>query len=445
MKLASIKIELEAIKTICSSDENHSAFMLGRVSTDYFGYPPVNEIYHRVLVLIKEGKNVPNLKMFREDLTLSKESRDSIQGKIKSYKSITACQNALAVLENYRKVRLVHIGIESISNQLSKAIDGDGFAVDKSIDSLENVVRKTKEGADDSELIHTGKGDTGKKLIKKILNNDAPNLIPTGFAGFDDKNGGLPKRGVAVMGSNTSGGKSVMGMTLLKNFYLYENMDTCLASFEMDGEEMYGRLASNLSRVNHELILKKTCNKKQKKLIKKAYEKFQKHGKKKGIRWSLYVPKSDITFYDLMYRLKPYNYKVILIDYISLMKQVSHENQAASLAEITRQAKQWSRQMKCLIVILVQMTDDEQIKYSRGIAENADNIWLWRFGDRERETHIIDIMQKKARNQRLFNFPLLESYETMSLGDYEDANVEEEPDGVQRGLTFNEDEEDNPD
>lgn len=431
MRLASFETELKIIKTICDSkDDTHKSYLLGRLKNDQFGYPPAKELYGRIENIVKQDKGVPRLKVFREDLALSKETRLAISGKVKTLRTKKSIQEALGIVEKYRKVRLIYHGISAISDSLTIAKEeGKGFKVENAIDNLENIVRKSREGAEESELIHAGKGSTGKKIVKKILTSKVPELVKTGFQMFDEKNGGLPKKGVAVLASNTGGGKTVMGLQLLKNIYLMSRKDTCLASFEMDKEEMYGRLLSNISGVNHDRILKRELSKKQKKIIKKAFKKFDQHGKKRGIRWSLYVPREDITFMELMYRLKPYDYKVLVIDYINLLRQDHGETQASSLGEITRQAKQWSRKMKCLIIILAQLTDDDRVKYSRAITENADNVWTWRYEEKERETHIIDVQQGKARNQQIFPFSLMESYETMSLSDFEGGSEEKEKDG----------------
>jgi replicative DNA helicase len=420
MRLSSVETELRVIKTIC--DSKWQSHLLGRVSVDQFGYPEAKEIFQRISVLVKNGKDIPSIKEFREDLSLSKSARIAIKGKLKPLSGMKRLKRSLKILNKFFKVRLIYHGIKDVSDNFAKSDTGKAFNIDTAVDRLETLVRDAREGTTENPpvIFGSGKNKEANKVMKNILSNEAPNLIPTGFEGFDSKNYGLPKRGVTIIAANTGGGKSVMAVQLLKNMYIEANKNVCLVSFEMGKEEVVGRLMSNLSGIQYDRIVQKTMSNKQKKRIKKARRKFDTSRKKR--RWVLDTPAGEASFTELMFKLKPSGYDVILIDYINLLKNDGAETQAASLAEITRQAKLWSIRLNCLIVILAQMSDDNRIKYSRGITENADNVWLWRYDDKAKETGVIDVQQHKARNQKMFNFPLIADFAHMSLHDKSDTH-----------------------
>jgi hypothetical protein len=51
------------------------------------------------------------------------------------------------------------------------------------------------------------------------------------------------------------------------------------------------------------------------------------------------------------------------------------------------------------------------------MAEHADNVLWWRYGDRESETHLITVNQDKARNSGKYKFLLKEDFAHMRFTD----------------------------
>jgi hypothetical protein len=123
----------------------------------------------------------------------------------------------------------------------------------------------------------------------------------------------------------------------------------------------------------------------------------------------------------LLMMMKPYGYKVIGIDYISLLEGVDEKDQWRALSAITRQAKIFSAENKCLVILLAQLdADDDRIRYAKGILEHADCAWTWNYYKAEvRETKTLPIRQLKARDQELFPFELREMFETMTIDNME--------------------------
>jgi hypothetical protein len=72
------------------------------------------------------------------------------------------------------------------------------------------------------------------------------------------------------------------------------------------------------------------------------------------------------------------------------------------------------------VFILLAQLDDEtnKLKYSKAIQANANIVWTWEYGDREKESGIIEVEQRKSRNSKTFPFYLETDYSTMTFKNY---------------------------
>ena len=156
----------------------------------------------------------------------------------------------------------------------------------------------------------------------------------------------------------------------------------------------------------------------------------------------MYCPVHAVTDVQLFTLLRPYGYKVVGLDYVSLLDGVDEDNQARVLSAIVRHAKIFSAENKCLVIILVQLDSvDNRIRYSRGMLEHADVALAWNYSKPEvRETKIIPVQVLKARDQELGTFELEELFEIMTVknegnkrsSEAQDSPIEEQADSSSR-------------
>ena len=78
------------------------------------------------------------------------------------------------------------------------------------------------------------------------------------------------------------------------------------------------------------------------------------------------------------------------------------------------------------MICLAQLKDDGDIKYSRGIKEHADFCWFWKYGQKEEETHVVEIKQEKHRNAPGYKFLLKENFKNMRFEDYDPRTYAED-------------------
>ena len=110
---------------------------------------------------------------------------------------------------------------------------------------------------------------------------------------------------------------------------------------------------------------------------------------------------------------------MVYIDYLSLLAQNPKKQVWENLGDHTRAAKLVGSNLNAGMVVLAQYDDESnKIKYSKQITANANFVWAWDYGDREKETGIIEVQQKKARNASTYPFYLDTDYSIFSIKDY---------------------------
>ena len=182
-------------------------------------------------------------------------------------------------------------------------------------------------------------------------------------------------------------------------------------------------MASSLTQIPLWKFLKKRLTKEERIQAKKRLREFHRFGEENQCKFSLLCPNSSINISQLLMMIKPYGYKAVAIDYVSLLEGVSADNQWMVLSDIVRECKIFSEETGCLVVLLAQLdSNDDRIRYSKGMLEHSDNCWVWNYSKPEqRELKTLPVKQLKARDQELFGFDLRESFETMSVFNPDDT------------------------
>lgn len=428
MKLFSQQTELRVIKSITAGSKANtgdgittrlsittSSFLLASVDESYFHYQPCKAAYERIMLLARKRSIITSYDELVEDLSLSEEYRDILREYTKKpVKGMSGAKALLETLEKYRRARILYYSAKDILDTLKS----DEADIDKLLDATANKITTARTHSLTQDPVLTiGKDANALDLIDIALSTEDDLLLKTGFSEFDRKNGGLPSEGVFILAGTTSGGKSVMRMNLLANMYKHNKIDVASVSFEMNEKKETRRFLSFLSGVPFWKINKKRFNDEDRRACEKAWMKFHRFGEKNDCRYSIMCPTRGLTIQQTLMLMKPYSFKVIAIDYVSLLEGVDEDNQPRMLKSIARECKIFSSENHCLIVLLAQLdSDDSRIRYSKGMLEDADNAWVWNYTKSEdRDRQRIPIKQKKARDQELFDFELEEAFEFMQI------------------------------
>ena len=407
MKTLSLKAELKAIFSICNGPPEIQSFLMAKLRHEHFGFPAHASIFNRLKRYAEDDKGIPPSHLLAEDLTLDEEHKVIL--KIDKYKPIKpeSQTNLFQALDNYRKLRLVQSSMKTTAHTLSgnKAVDVDHL--------VENLLDTLAQVRNDSE-IHISTNLNNRQNIDRVL-NDELTLVPTGWEPFDLENGGFPNSGVVVLGSNPGGGKSISAMQLALNQY-HMGFSPMILSFEMEEDELWARVIANACKIDFSKIYQKTLTLEEKDRVWKIMKKFSRYGKKNDCQLSIICPPQDMKFSDLVYTIKHKKKDILYIDYISLLApERASVPQNQQLQEISRLAKIAAKNMKIPLVLLAQLNDQDKIKYSGGINENAALTIIWRRTEDSYASRTIDFEVIKARNQKTMKFTMAEEFNIMRI------------------------------
>jgi replicative DNA helicase len=330
------------------------------------------------------------------------------------------CEKLAASLEKYRKLRNMYLMCESTIDLLSE----DSVDFDALLDSCSDTLMSLRVGRTsiESNLLHIGVGNNSASLIKSRLQNNKPTLVPTGFRAFDDRNGGFNYGSLVTVGATTGGGKTaVASIQLLLNMSRYE--PAVLVSLEMTDAECADRILANLGGVAVNKFGAGTLTASEKNRASKAYAKFVKEQKQRNTRYSIWSPDEDVTIEEVLYGLLPFGFRVMLIDYIGLLKGVDGDDQWKQLSNACRFAKVFAKTHNVIVIILCQVSEDGQVRYAKAIAEHSNNLWLWVYTEASRESGLLDITQPKARNQDPTPFQLWHDFAYMRCADVDNKDI----------------------
>lgn len=418
MKLYSQKTEIRVIKTLTNArlPEATRSVLLAKLSNAHFHYPPTKAAFARISSFAKKKSRILDWDDLVEDATIDEEFREILQeSDEKSAKDDQErISDMLGSLDNYRITRGIYaIAEKAVEKLKEKAVDGE-----KLLTQITNEITSIRQITnEEANILRIGEGDNSKDTVEEILYGESDPMILTGIPTIDETNGGLPIEGVHVMAATTSGGKSAVAMQLLVWIYLLNKMSVMLVSLEMGHKQVMQRLLSNLSGVLFNKIKKRITDKAEKEQIKQALKKFRKFGKKNECSYEIMCPTEDISMQKMLLTLQPYGFSVIVVDYVGIMEDAKAEDQWKALSEAVRQAKVFSRKTHSLIIVLAQLdSDDDRIRYSKGMLEHADCCWTWNYSKPEvRAEHVITVQPRKMRDGEMIPFELKEEFHVMRV------------------------------
>lgn len=422
MKLLATQSELKAIRTICGDYDKLASMILASAGDDTFYYTPAKEAYKVIVKRLRENGSIPDWSEVISDPIISEDTRKIL----KASRELPAVSkdkvtSIIGTLDKYRKLR----GLVNMAQNVLDSIEDKAVDLDELIETTSDQLTKARARGDaKTQLHHIGKNNNSTGIVKEMLYGKSKPSVPTGFRAFDERNGGILLGSLWTIGANTGGGKTAMAVNVLRNMTEFAAEDCCIVPLEMTATQTMDRLMGILTGLEVNKISQKKLAAGEKKVVKDTYRKYVDTLKQNNTRYTIYEPEEDVSIEEVLLTLKPHGYKVILIDYISLLKGADGDDQWRQLGNIARFAKVFAKNNNCIVVLLCQVSEEGKIRYAQAIAEHSNNAWIWTMPGEESETSIMDIRQVKARNQHRFNFQLLSNNLTMRICDLEDGDTE---------------------
>jgi replicative DNA helicase len=412
MRLVSTKAELTILKSAVHKNPSISGTVLSGMEESYLYNDFAIETFNRIQEQVKETGEVPSWKELCADPELSEETRERLlKHKIEPVESRKDALRMVRVLNKYRQLRGMYELSESMTSKLKKGKASVTEMLDHASESIANL-RQAR--SDDAVIVKFGKGNNATALVKSLLDKDRIEYLPTLFNEFDLKNGGIGFGNLFTIGGSSGAGKSSLAMQLAINWSLMGE-HVVMVPLEMTEREMTARVMANASGLDNTKIIYNKLTENEKEIFLKGYKKFVRARKKEGGTLSFFKPKSDMTIEEIMactYTMGP---RVVIVDYISLLKGVDGEDQWRQLGAVARYCKIYAEAHGIIVVLLCQVNEEGKIRYAQAIKEHSNYCWTFVGTKESRDAQVLNITQIKARNGELFDFTLRAELATMRI------------------------------
>lgn len=241
-------------------------------------------------------------------------------------------------------------------------------------------------------------------------------FIPTGFKEFDAWAKGLWKGWLFISAGRPSVGKTAM--LLQRAIGVAKNGPILIFSQEMDENQLKDRMIANVTGIPYGRIKEKNLSVKEYGMLEVGYDMIE--------ELPIYIQDSaGITIDEVRATARRFKRRygkvaMIAVDYLQIMKipVKKGETRAQAIGNVTRDAKQLAREMKCCFMMLSQMTRDSEnhrkpqlshLKESSSIEQDADVVeFLWHDPeDKVKEGKIVQQFIAKGRDIGINEFRLL--------------------------------------
>lgn len=419
MNLFSKKAEHRAIVSVLQGSHNVKAELMGKVHADHFGYRPMAVAWRAIeSLVVKSSTDLPTMSTFLLEPGLEQETVDLLKSSdLSPLTKVDDAKRLIDILENYRVTRrFAKFSDESIS-----MLEGESkMDIAQVMNDMENCLTDMRSTPDDEKMYHVGHGaENEDAIIEDLWSTEQTQLIPSCFSNFDKNAGGFGVNELFIPASHYKGGKSIITLNITTNMYMLNDVNVVYIPLEMSKNETMERLLSRISGVEHKKIRERSMSGPDRKAAREAWNGFKKHGKRSKCRFTVW-PISHITVARLAMMLKPFEYNVVIIDYINLLDHPNAKGMAdwQKLNDIAREVKLMSKDLNALVIAPTQMNEDGSLRYSRGLSEHANTVWTWTYKAEEQATNIITIDQPATRGYAPFKFRLKEDFSRMIVTDY---------------------------
>lgn len=423
MIITSLSLELQIIRTLTSNKGKQLARLASQLNPNCFYSDIGSEIYTRLMNLARERGIYVSWQELLSDPVLKETTRRRLQ-RFKKQPIIDRddLKGQIKQLHDYRRLRAMFFAAEHTLTQMKRdRVDPDRLQLQIN----EKLAEATTSSDSSNWFTHIGNDDkVARRFAKKLLNNKIRNIyIPTGFRAFDAINIGIPRQSFFMIASPTGAGKSVLANQIGSKM-AESGARVCVVSLEMSRVENGQRHLSRITKIKMDNIIDPTKISRVKKInAVNQWMRWHKLIKQRGGLLSLFAPEEDLSIEQILILLKPFDYDVIIIDYIGLLKGVDESDYPRLLGKVARLGKRHAANTNTVVAACAQLSEEGILRYSRAMREHAQNMWIWTYGEDEQASRIIRVRQPKSRNQKPFDFFLREDFAHMRMRDISDEET----------------------
>jgi len=413
-KLFNTRLELAAIRSICSPKVEVSGHLLASLDDSFFHSDECLEALSLINKDFKSSGSVPKFRNLVEDPRLSDTTKELLIEADTPAANLKAAQTLTTHLGRLRKIRLLYLMFRDGLEQLEKSKVDDEALLRETADKFTQIHAARLGEAD---LVHFGEDSNAMEVVyEQLFGENEDNVIPTGFKTWDDRNGGFFRGSLVVLGGASGAGKSIL-MNQLSNNQAAFGYHVDVVPLEMSTSEMVSRTISAQSKYDSIDILLKRLNDDEKQIIFRRMKRFNRRIAKAGGKLNVFKPRTDMTMEEIMSALHSLGSDITYIDYISLLAGVGGDDAWQKLGEVARFGKIFAEIHNRVVCLLAQVSEEGRIRYSQAIKEHASVAWSFVATEESRERGYLNVEPIKSRNQIKFPFTLKINYNTTSVQD----------------------------
>jgi replicative DNA helicase len=440
-----IDLELQAIKTVLTPTSEWAAKVYSACRPELFHHSTTKAIFTRLHAMMESSKSfeLPTLDFVLSDSKITPSVRETLREALEGSKdsspvAIVQSQGDYDLLvqglTSLAKTRALYQATHKAANELLDSAEPTDLVKDVT-NRLGESLFNMEDNDDILSQITMGRGynQSAEDAFNRIVNGAFEDAkVKTGYKEFDERTGGFYRSNLVIIGAGSGHGKSLLAVNLLERQYKL-GYNTILASYEMTDEEVLIRLLSCISEVDMNKIQNNQLTPPETHRVTAAWREFNLLGYEKGKTYNILAPKTETTVPEIGFRVRSMKPDVLILDYINLLGSASGtaEAQWQVLGDISREAKLLANKLNCVVILLAQIDDTYNLRYSKGIKDHANFVMGFIRDETAVNTRIINIHQMKARNAPLYNFDLKERFDIAQFRD---------PDQVDRAIWPTQDE-----
>lgn len=419
----SLRAELRALRTICLEPESRAAqFLLAKLKPESFATGVGKHTYARMRRYIKKDSLPPDWEDLVTDPGLDQSVRKVLSDcDLEPVSSKRLTNNLVRRLEEYRKQRML---IE-VGRRLEKAFKSpEPFDTDDLIQDIQTHISGISR-TQAFKAVHIGVGSNVRATLSRLLEGTAITYIPTGFNGFDSKNRGISMGSLFMLAGPTGSGKSLI-LGALANNLARHGAKVAFVPLEMTNDETVQRDIARNANVDMTDLLdpENRISSKQRQRIEADFMEWDRKTRKRGGKISYIEFEEDINAESAFATLKPYDYDVIIIDYIGLFSGLDGDDQWKAMRRATRYAKVWARTNKKIVIMAAQLSEEGMLRHSKAMKDDCNFMWSWRVDENTKATGVLEINQDKARQASDHSFLIKLDYPRMKAYDASQEDID---------------------
>jgi archaellum biogenesis ATPase FlaH len=405
---------------MCSTNPKLSGSLLSQLDQSHFHGEECLEAYNSITSFVENKGRPPTFEYLCESRDLPVNTRQMLAEADAAPRNPAQLAELVSRLGTLRSTRIFYsLCTEGMSMLQRDKIDITSI-LSMSQDRL--AAMQVSKSLKDC-LTHIGKDGNADDIVKEILyGEDQDQFIPTGWNTFDERNGGLPRGGLTIIGGSSGAGKSHM-VTQLSRTQASRGYKVVIVPLEMSRNESLVRYLANVSGADSLRINLKKLTEDEKASIYRRYRKFQRQIEAAGGRLTIYVPQSDVTIQEVFAAVHSYGADAIYIDYIGLLAGADGDDQWKQLGRIARQGKVYAGNHNKAVVLAAQVGEDGRLRYSQTVKEHATLAFSFVATQESHEKGYVDMDMLKGRNQQQFRFTLKIDKATSTVRDLEPAEA----------------------